>query len=91
MNTSTLLIAILGALGAAGSASASTSIEQRFAADASPSLSAEMLAKNGADDPIGGEDLGCDDNGTDVCALLAKNGADDLDGEDDNGVDFVAG
>jgi len=105
MKTSILISAVLAALGIAASASAATRSESpAFAAQSQALSSVRLLARHGADDPVGTEDAGCDDNGTDVCAvILAKHGADDragddrggngaddgVDGADDNGVDFI--
>ena len=91
MNTKTALVsAVLSALALiATGASAATRTETPAAA---PVSALTTLAKHGADDPVGSEDPGCDDRGTDVCAYikLSKHGADDaVDGADDNGVDFI--
>ena len=93
MNARTALLsaAILSALALiASGASAATRSENPAAA---PVSALTTLAKHGADDPVGSEDPGCDDRGTDVCAYkLSKHGADDaVDGADDRGVDFILG
>jgi hypothetical protein len=96
MNSKTaLLSAVLSALALiASGASASTSTETSLSATVpSASSAVEQLARGGRrnDDPVGGEDAGCDDHGTDLCAYkLSKHGADDAVG-DDNGVDFIIG
>jgi len=92
MKTSILISAVLAALGIAASASAATRSESAaFAAQSQALSSVRLLARHGADDPVGTEDAGCDDKGTDLCAMrLAKHGADDgVDGADDNGVDLI--
>ena len=99
MNRNTaLLSAVLSALAlmAAGASAATRSETSVSAAVPSASSAVEQLARHGGrrnDDPVGGEDAGCDDHGTDLCAVkVAKHGADDLvDGDDDRGVDFVRG
>src|SRR5262245_1657162 len=98
MNSRTaLLSAVLSALALIGfGASAATSSETSVSAAVPTASSAlEQLAHRGRrnDDPVGGEDAGCDDHGTDLCAIkLSKHGADDLiDGEDDHGIDFILG
>ena len=93
MNTKTALVsAVLSALALiATGASAATRTETPAV---TPVSALTTLAKHGADDPVGSEDPGCDDRGTDVCAYikLSKHGADDaVDGADDNGVDFILG
>ena len=77
-----LLSAVLSALALmASGASASTSKETSVSATVpSASSAVEQLARRGRrnDDPVGGEDAGCDDHGTDLCAIkLSKHGADD--------------
>ncbi|HJY76484.1 MAG TPA: hypothetical protein VKE95_07620 [Burkholderiales bacterium] len=97
MNSRTaLLSAVLSALALiASSASAATSTETSVSATVPSASSAlEQLARHGGrrnDDPVGGEDAGCDDHGTDLCAVkLSKHGADDaVETGDDNGVDFI--
>jgi hypothetical protein len=92
MKTSILISAVIAALGIAASASAATRSESAaFAAQSQALSSVPLLARHGADDPVGSEDAGCDDKGTDLCAMrLAKHGADDgVDGADDNGVDLI--
>ena len=93
MNSKTaLLSAVLSALALiASGASAATRTETAPAVTQASALT--TLAKHGADDPVGSEDAGCDDRGTDLCAYkLSKHGADDaVDGADDNGVDFIIG
>jgi exo-beta-1,3-glucanase (GH17 family) len=92
-----LLSAVLSALALISSgASATTSNETSLSATVpSASSAVEQLARRGRrnDDPVGGEDAGCDDHGSDLCAIkLSKHGRDDLvDGEDDHGVDFILG
>ncbi len=91
MNSKTaLLSAVLSALALiASGASAATRTETAPAVTQASALT--TLAKHGADDPVGSEDPGCDDRGTDLCAYkLSKHGADDAVG-DDNGVDFIIG
>jgi hypothetical protein len=91
MNSKTaLLSAVLSALALiASGASAATRTETAPALTQASALT--TLAKHGADDPVGSEDPGCDDRGTDLCAYkLSKHGADDAVG-DDNGVDFIIG
>jgi len=91
MNSKTaLLSAVLSALALiASGASAATRTETAPAVTQASTLT--TLAKHGADDPVGSEDPGCDDRGTDLCAYkLSKHGADDAVG-DDNGVDFIIG
>jgi hypothetical protein len=93
MNSRTaLLSAVLSALALiASGASAATRTETAPAVNQASALT--TLAKHGADDPVGSEDPGCDDRGTDLCAYkLSKHGADDaVDGADDRGVDFIIG
>ncbi len=93
MNSKTaLLSAVLSALALiASGASAATRTETAPALTQASAFT--TLAKHGADDPVGSEDPGCDDRGTDLCAYkLSKHGADDaVDGADDNGVDFIIG
>ena len=90
-----LLSAVLSALALiASGASAASSTETSVSATVPAASSAvEQLARRGRrnDDPVSGEDAGCDDHGTDLCAIkLAKNGADDaVESGDDNGVDFI--
>jgi hypothetical protein len=90
MNSRTaLLSAVLSALALiASGASAATRTETRAVA---PVSALTTLAKHGADDPVGSEDPGCDDRGTDVCAYkLSKHGADDAaDPFDDHSVDVI--
>jgi len=94
MNTRTALLsaAVFSALALiASGASAATRSETPAVA---PASALTTLAKHGADDPVGSEDPGCDDRGTDVCAYIkvSKNGADDaVQTGDDNGVDFILG
>lgn len=90
-----LLSAVLSALALmASGASASTSKETSVSATVpSASSAVEQLARRGRrnDDPVGGEDAGCDDHGTDLCAIkLSKHGADDApETGDDKGVDLI--
>jgi hypothetical protein len=90
-----LLSAVLSALALISTgASATTSTETSLSATVpSASSAVEQLARGGRrnDDPVGGEDAGCDDHGTDLCAIkLSKHGADDaVETGDDNGVDFI--
>ena len=96
MNRNTaLLSAVVSALALmTSSASAATSSETSVSATVpSASSAVEQLARRGRrnDDPVGGEDAGCDDHGTDLCAVkLSKHGHDDaIESGDDNGVDFI--
>ena len=96
MNSKTaLLSAVLSALAliASGASAATSSGTSLSAAVPAASSALEPLARNGRrnDDPVGGEDAGCDDHGTDLCAIkLSKHGADDaVETGDDNGVDFI--
>jgi len=95
MRCSLAAVVVIAALGIAASASAATRSESAAVAAQANTFSVQLLARHGRgkDDPVGTEDAGCDDNGTDVCAvILAKHGADDLvDGEDDHGIDFILG
>src|SRR5262245_49146891 len=62
MKTGILIFAVLAALGIAASASAATQSESAAFATQSQALSSvRLLARHGADDPVGGEDAGCDD------------------------------
>ena len=97
MNSKTaLLSAVLSAFAfIASGASAATSSETRLSATVpSASSAVQQLARHGGrrnDDPVGGEDAGCDDHGTDLCAIkLSKHGADDaVQTGDDKGVDLI--
>ncbi|MBD5800612.1 hypothetical protein AZOA_00110 [Azoarcus sp. Aa7] len=75
-------IIVLGfATTASYAATVSATVSPQGSQASPPAAPVTMLAKRGADDGGGKprpDDIGCDDNGTDVCrALVAKKGADD--------------
>ena len=92
MNARTTLLsaAVFSALALIASGASATTRTETAAA---PVSALTTLAKHGADDPVGSEDPGCDDRGTDLCAVkLSKHGADDaVETGDDKGVDFIIG